>query len=91
VVQVEKLGVPAPWHWLPMHPFAHVVSVDAYVQAPPEHLPDRLYVRSVDEEMHVAWGGVVQTMGIPAQTPFAQVSPVVHALPSSHVAPFAYA
>jgi hypothetical protein len=35
---------------------------------------------------HVGGGGVVHAIGTPTQTPLAQLSPVVHALPSSQLA-----
>ncbi len=41
-------------------PYAHVVSVGAYVQLPDEHVPALAYVRSELDVVHCGGGGVVQ-------------------------------
>jgi hypothetical protein len=38
--------------------------------------------------MHTLAGGVLQTLGVPVQALFVQVSATVQGLPSSHVAPW---
>jgi hypothetical protein len=42
-------------------------------------------------ETHVGAGGVLHASGVPLQAPLAQLSLLVHASPSSHPAPSAYA
>jgi hypothetical protein len=61
------------------------------LQLPPLHVPGLEKVRSVVDETHVAAGGALHVLGVPTHAPLAHVSPVVHALPSSHEAPLAYA
>jgi hypothetical protein len=46
-------------------------------------------VRSEVAEVHVGAGGLVQLIGVPAHTPDVQLSLVVQALPSSHLAALA--
>jgi hypothetical protein len=61
------------------------------LQAPPVQVPGVPNVRNTVAEMHAVVGGAVHALGVPTHAPLAQLSPVVHALPSSHDAPFAYA
>ena len=60
---------------LQLDPFALM----GFEQTPPLHVPAAWH-----------WSSAVQVIGVPAQAPFVQTSPVVQALPSLHAVPFGW-
>jgi hypothetical protein len=100
-VPLEGSHVPATWHWsLAVHvisapPHTPASQVSPVVQALPslhsvplvaagfEHVP------LVGSQVPATWhsSSAEQVTGVPPQTPLAQLSPVVQALPSLHAVP----
>src|SRR5205823_3398771 len=97
------LQVPASWHWsgavqrtgfAPLHAPAWQVSLRVHALPSSHVLPSGLAgleqapVAGLQVPASWHWSGAVQRTGAPAlQVPPAQVSPVVHTLPSSQVVP----
>src|SRR5205823_2794469 len=97
------LQVPASWHWsgavqrtgfAPLHAPAWQVSLRVHALPSSHVLPSGLAgleqapVAGLQVPASWHWSGAVQRTGAPAlQVPAGQVSPVVHALPSSQVVP----